>query len=116
MDSQWSNYMLLIIEQLNVVTFGRQAENLANFQKKGSLIGVTGRNQSRSYEGQDGKRVYVQEIVAESIKFLEFNGNGQGNSNTSNQGNGSNQGYTRVDDDPFNSGQTVDIQDDDLPF
>jgi len=105
---------------LNCVTFGKQAENLANFQKKGSLIGITGRNQSRSYEGQDGKRVYVQEIVAERVQFLEFSGNGEGNTNTPrdnyNRAAEQNSNYTRVDDDPYNSGETIDIKDDDLPF
>ena len=39
--------------------------------KKGSLAGVDGRVQTRNYEGQDGKRVYVTEILAESVQFLE---------------------------------------------
>ena len=46
--------------------------------KKGSLAGVDGRLQTRSYEGQDGKRVYVTEVVAESVQFLEpHNGGGE---------------------------------------
>jgi len=98
------------------VAWRQSAESLCNYQKKGNLIGVTGHIQSRSYEDNSGKKVYVQEVLAERIQFLEFNGNSQGNGNTSNQGNSSNTGYTRVDDDPFNNGQTVDISDDDLPF
>src|SRR5699024_12250685 len=53
------------------VVWRRQAENLANFMRKGSLIGVDGRLQSRTYEGQDGKTVYVTQVVAYSIQFLE---------------------------------------------
>lgn len=125
---------------INCVIWRKQAENVANFLKKGSLAGVDGRVQTRNYEGQDGKRVYVTEIVAESVQFLEPKGSGgSGSGNASrpnpnqNQGYGSspnfgydqnqqrsnnnNQGYTRVDDDPFkNDGQPIDISDDDLPF
>jgi len=56
---------------INCVTWRKQAENLANYMRKGSLIGVDGRIQTRSYEGQDGKMVYVTEVLAESIQFLE---------------------------------------------
>ena len=49
----------------------QQAENLANWAKKGSLIGVTGRIQTRSYDNQQGQRVYVTEVVAENFQMLE---------------------------------------------
>ncbi|PPA68494.1 single-stranded DNA-binding protein [Jeotgalibacillus proteolyticus] len=125
---------------INCVVWRRPAENVANFLKKGSLAGVDGRVQSRSYDNQEGKRVYVTEIVAESVQFLEpknasggqsggnyggeqgYRGN-QGNQNNNfsqNQprdNNQNNQNYTRVDKDPFsNDGQPIDISDDDLPF
>jgi single-strand DNA-binding protein len=84
---------------LNIVVWKRAAENAANFLKKGSLAGVDGRLQSRSYEGQDGRRVFVTEVVAESVQFLEPK-QGGGNSTMSHQ-----------QDEP-----PVDISDDDLPF
>lgn len=56
---------------ISCVIWRRPAENVANFLKKGSLAGVDGRIQTRSYEGQDGKRVYVTEVVCESVQFLE---------------------------------------------
>ena len=56
---------------INCVIWRKPAENVANFLKKGSLAGVDGRIQTRNYEGQDGKRVYVTEIQAESVQFLE---------------------------------------------
>lgn len=56
---------------INCVVWKRNAENLANYQKKGNLIGVDGRIQTRNFEGKDGKRVFVQEVVAEHIQFLE---------------------------------------------
>jgi len=46
------------------------AENTAHYCRKGSIIGVTGRIQTRSYENQDGKRVHVTEVVAESVRFM----------------------------------------------
>ncbi|MDQ0228141.1 single-stranded DNA-binding protein [Metabacillus niabensis] len=125
---------------LNCVIWRKQAENVANFLKKGSLAGVDGRLQSRSYEDQTGKRVYVTEVVAESVQFLEPKSASGGNNNNFNNnnnnfgggypGNSGNQnpfgsdqnqrnqgGRTSFDDDPFaNDGKPIDISDDDLPF
>ncbi|HGM4113457.1 TPA: single-stranded DNA-binding protein, partial [Listeria monocytogenes] len=56
---------------IQCVVWRKQAENAANFLKKGSMAGVDGRIQTRNYEDNDGKRVYVTEIVAESVQFLE---------------------------------------------
>lgn len=56
---------------INCVTWRKQAENLANYMKKGSLIAVDGAIQTRNYDGEDGKTVYVTEVLAESIQFLE---------------------------------------------
>ena len=84
---------------INVVIWRQQAENLANWVKKGALIGVTGRIQTRSYDNQQGQRVYVTEVVAESFQLLESRGQ-QSNSQDSSFGNSS----------------SMDIQDEDLPF
>lgn len=56
---------------ISCIAWRKQAENLANFMRKGSLIGVEGRIQTGSYEGQDGKRVYTTDVVADSVQFLE---------------------------------------------
>src|SRR5690625_4268994 len=56
---------------INFVTWRKQAENLANYTGKGSLIGIDGRIQTRSYEEQDGKMVYVTEVLAENIQYLD---------------------------------------------
>lgn len=56
---------------IGCVAWRKQAENLANFMRKGNLIGIDGRIQTGSFEGQDGKRVYTTDIVADSIQFLE---------------------------------------------
>lgn len=91
------------------------------------MAGVDGRVQTRNYEGNDGKRVYVTEIVAESVQFLEPKHNGaEGFISNNNQGaaNYSNNSQTssyRADSsqkkDSFaGEGKPIDISDDDLPF
>jgi single-strand DNA-binding protein len=117
---------------INCVVWRKPAENVANFLKKGSLAGVDGRVQTRTYDGQDGKRVYVTEVLAESVQFLEprsaSGDRGEGGYNNppreqkapysggNNYQNQPPRQNTRLDEDPFaNSGQ-IDISDDDLPF
>lgn len=56
---------------INIVTWRKTAENTANFLRKGSLAGVVGRIQTGSYDGQDGKKVFTVEVVAENVQFLE---------------------------------------------
>jgi single-strand DNA-binding protein len=62
---------------INCVVWRKPAENVANYLKKGSLAGVDGRLQTRSYENNQGQRVYVTEVTAESVQFLEPKGGGQ---------------------------------------
>lgn len=92
-------------------SWGKQAENLANYMRKGSQIGVDGRIQTRSYEGQDGKRVYVTEVVADNVQFLETK-KSQGNQQSQHQ-----PSHTKKEQ-KQESGQTkpLDIDDSDLPF
>ncbi|GFZ78515.1 single-stranded DNA-binding protein 1 [Compostibacillus humi] len=111
---------------INCVVWRRQAENLANFMKKGNMIGVDGRIQTRTYEAQDGRTVYVTEVVAESIQFLESkssaSGGGQPFASGFQQGQNQNQPVfpadeSPVSEDPFkDNGEPIDISDDDLPF
>lgn len=56
---------------INCVVFRRQADNVNNYLSKGSLAGVDGRLQSRNYENQEGRRVFVTEVVCDSVQFLE---------------------------------------------
>ncbi|UBH16373.1 single-stranded DNA-binding protein [Macrococcus armenti] len=64
---------------INCVVFRKQAENVNNFLHKGSQAGVDGRLQTRNYENSEGKKVYVTEVVCDSVQFLEpkASGNGQ---------------------------------------
>ncbi|MDT1095452.1 single-stranded DNA-binding protein, partial [Staphylococcus pseudintermedius] len=64
---------------INCVVFRKQAENVKNYLSKGSLAGVDGRLQSRSYENQEGRRVFVTEVVCDSVQFLEPKNNTQSN-------------------------------------
>jgi single-strand DNA-binding protein len=50
--------------------WGKLAENTVKFCGKGSMVGVTGRIQSRSYQKEDGNRVFVTEVVGEEVQFL----------------------------------------------
>ncbi|MGY3725418.1 single-strand DNA-binding protein [Granulicatella balaenopterae] len=56
---------------INCVIWRKAAENFANFTRKGSLVGVEGRIQTRNYENAQGQRVYVTEILVENFSLLE---------------------------------------------
>ncbi|MRG87967.1 single-stranded DNA-binding protein [Salinibacillus xinjiangensis] len=107
---------------INCVVWRRTAENLANFMKKGSLIGVDGRIQTRSFDNQEGRRIFMTEVLAENIQFLESKGSSQGGSGSSGFQTRQNppQEQNRpndYEDNPFeNSGEPIDLSDDDLPF
>lgn len=101
---------------INCVIWRQQAENLANWAKKGALIGITGRIQTRSYENQQGQRVYVTEVVAENFQMLESRaaregGNANGGYNQQPQQQAPNFGRSNQ-----MQGNPMDIQDSDLPF
>lgn len=53
-----------------IVCFGKTAENLNIYQRKGSLVGVNGRLQTRTYDRQDGTKAYVTEVIAGVIEYL----------------------------------------------
>ena len=89
---------------INCVIWGKLAENFANWTKKGNLVGITGRVQTRNYENQQGQRVYVTEVVAESFQLLEK------------RDNSANQNSMAEQMPPQFAGNPMDIKDDDLPF
>ncbi|OTO08325.1 single-strand binding protein [Enterococcus sp. 4E1_DIV0656] len=107
------------------VIWRKPAETLANYARKGTLLGVTGRIQTRSYDNQQGQRVYVTEVVAESFQLLESKATSEQRQST--QPSQSNQQANRQNyNEPVSSGfpsdgdmpvgSTLDISDDDLPF
>jgi single-strand DNA-binding protein len=86
-----------------IVTWRQLAEVCANYLRKGSLCAVEGRIQVRNYDNNEGKRVYVTEVVADNVRFLE-----RPKENSENRGR---------NDDPFgDDGKPLDIGQDDLPF
>lgn len=101
---------------INCVIWRQQAENLANWAKKGALIGITGRIQTRSYENQQGQRVYVTEVVAENFQILE--------SRAAREGGNANSGYNQQPQQQAPNfgrsnqmqGNPMDVSDDMLPF
>lgn len=98
---------------INVVVFRKQAENVNNYLFKGHLAGVDGRMQSRSYENNEGKRIFVTEVVADSVQFMEPKSQSKGQSQ---QQSGQAKSQQSPDkDNPFANGN-ADIDTDDLPF
>lgn len=96
---------------INCVIWRKPAENLATYMKKGSLIGIDGRIQTRNFDGQDGKRVYITEVVADSVQFLETKNNNQNQQKSSDN--------TYIPETFRGEGGTTespDINNDDLPF
>lgn len=57
----------------------KMAENIALYCQKGSLVGITGRIQTRRYENQEKKMTYVTEVIAESLRFLDSRKEGTAN-------------------------------------
>lgn len=121
---------------ISCVAWRKQAENVANYLNKGSLVGLDGRIQTSSFDGQDGKRVFMTEVVADSVQFLEPKGSGQQQTQQQNQGNyGYQNKQQQTQQNPFNNPQQsqhtqqpqqnfnnqnnsgpIEITDDDLPF
>ena len=95
---------------INTVVWNKNADSVQQYTHKGSLVGVEGRIQTRSYDDQSGKRVYVTEVVADSVQFLESKSAAASNAYVPEQG--SNQGYQE----PYETSSTLDIARDGLPF
>lgn len=108
---------------INCVIWRKPAETLANYAKKGVLIGVTGRIQTRSYDNQQGQKVYVTEVIADNFQLLESkNSNSGQNTQGGGVSNSQTNNYTRNqqnrnndESDPFVN-SSIAITDDDLPF
>ena len=109
---------------INCVAWRKQAENVANYMHKGSLAGVDGRIQTSSFEGKDGNRVFMTEVVADSVQFLESKKEREGNrtadASTANEPSAaSNPFKAKPSNDPFapkTNSTVIDVSDDDLPF
>ena len=104
---------------INIVMWRKQAETAKKYLTKGSLISIEGRIQTRNYDGADGKKVYVTEVVADNFEFLETKGQ-KSNApmpDVSNDIEYSNAPSTNVSDEPYiDFGDTIELSDDDIAF
>ncbi len=92
-----------VADFINVVVWRRQAENVSKFCTKGSLVGIEGRIQSRSYDAQDGTRRYVTEVIADNVTFLGSRSSAGG-------------GSTFTPSEPSMDSAPMDVPTDDVPF
>ena len=115
---------------INIVVWRKQAENVKNYLTQGSQVAIDGRIQTRSYDGNDGQKRYVTEVVADNVEFLgsKNQSNTRENFNSSTPtsapeptpydfGSSSQPKGTDVDNNPFaDFGANIEISDDELPF
>ena len=123
---------------INCVMWRKAAENFANFTRKGSLVGIEGRIQTRNYENQQGQKVYITEVLADNFSLLESRNVTEQRPNNDNPfqtgfNTGTSQDNNAGSFDGFNTGasgtfgnfgnntgfgnnQSLNISDDDLPF
>ncbi len=98
-----------------VILFGSQAENASKFLKKGSLVFIEGRIQSRSYQDKEGNDRYITEIISNMIRFLDVKDSGdpyrvyQGGEQKDSGGN-------KEQPDTSSEPAGIDEDEDDLPF
>lgn len=93
---------------INCQAWSKTAEAICNYVSKGHLLGLEGRIQTRNYDDKDGKRVYVTEVVVDSVQFLESKKQAE---------NGGNEAYTApVMQNNECADYESDIETDDLPF
>ena len=90
---------------INCVIWNKQAENLAKYVKQGSLIGVEGRIQTRSYDS-NGTTRYITEVLCDNVQFLETKKDGAKNPQVEESSN---------NEDPF-AGKINNVNDDDIPW
>lgn len=109
---------------ITCVIWGTRAEALSSYAIQGTLLGISGRIQTRSYENQHGVRVYVTEVIAQEFQLMEsksvIEARKQGHTLTEKQSNEISdfpKDKVPVSDpnDPYTNG-FIDIGDDDLPF
>ena len=108
---------------INTVAWNKTADNVAQYTHKGSLVGVEGRIQTRSYDDQSGRRIYVTEVVADRVQFLESKSASANNDSTgytpdynNNQGYEQDMNSQSSYSNDFDPSDTLNIASDDLPF
>ena len=104
---------------INIVVFGKQAENVQKYLTKGSQVAIDGRIQTGSYE-KDGVRRYTTDVIAQSVQFLDTRSSREGgvsNDDITPSSFSNGPSTTDVKNDPFaDFGSSIEINDDELPF
>ena len=102
------------VDFINVVAWRKTAEIIRKYTRKGSMVGIVGRIQTRNYTNNEGRKIYITEVVAEQVLLLssksereDVQSNSQGNQLDSN-------GMTP--EDAFDGDSSIDISEEDLPF
>ena len=116
---------------INVVAWDKTGENVGKYMTKGRLIAVEGRIQTRNYDNNEGRKVYVTEVVASNVQFLESrNSTNSGSVNSipeppmektpydfANDKEQATNETADIEKDPFAAfGEEIEISDNDLPF
>ncbi|MDD2490449.1 MAG: single-stranded DNA-binding protein [Bacilli bacterium] len=104
---------------INIVAWRRQAEVVGKYLVKGSQIAIDGMIQTRNYENKDGVRVYITEVIADRVKFLDSKSGGstQGKTVTPQDFNETEANTTDVSEDPFaDFGDSIELTEDDIAF
>jgi len=89
---------------INCIAWNKTAEFVNNYFTKGKMMVVTGRIQTGSYDGQDGKKIYTTDVVAEEVTFGESKSDGSNRANNTTDSTSNNEGFFPVE------------SDDELPF
>ena len=108
---------------INIVVWRKQAENIKNYLTQGSQVAIDGRIQTRTYDGEDGKKRYITEVVADNVQFLDNKGSREVSSSNNAYNDVTPSDFsdsmptTSVKNDPFSDfGSSIEINDDELPF
>lgn len=104
---------------INCSAFGRQADNISKYCKKGTMVSAEGRIRTSSYDAQDGTKRYTTEVVCDRVNFLSPKGDGMNGSQEIPDMDSGNSNIETADlsEDPFKSfGEEITLSSDDLPF
>ena len=103
-------------DYITIVVWRQLAELCAQYLRKGRLAAVDGRLQIRNYDNSEGKRVYVTEVVADNVRFLESANAGNREESAGFQASAPRAAANKINDPFEDDGKPIDLSDDDLPF
>lgn len=110
------------VDYINCSAFNRQAENIAKYCKKGSLVSVEGSIRTGSYDAPDGTKRYTTEVACNQVNFLSTKNDNSNNFEVNSMSIDNNYQdpeipSTNLEEDPFKSfGEEITLSSDDLPF